>query len=200
MMYTIREQAASIIDIVATDDHYDASEFATDLLNIARAGDSEIVTASKVNAVVEAARYAVKNSRFILLNPRYDDFNMTHRDPSIYGKYNTSVEFQLTGTSACDLMGFAYNTPAGCLYDFARAMEKQTANMYDVANSAVDLFNGAYTWREIDAMGARVECSADFISKVADVVAYIAPNVYMTAEEFEKYIPAAVSRCEFPLV
>lgn len=200
-MYSIREQTARLIYLADTDVNYSASEFVTDLQRIADAGDDEIVTASKVAAVIDAAQYVVDNSRCILLNPFYDSFYMVRLDPASYGKYNTSVYFQLTGSSACDLMNFAYNTPAGCLHDFARAMEKQTAYMVDIAKSMVELFKGAYTKSEVEIMAARaVNCSDDFISKVVDVMEYIAPHVWMTHDEANIYTRAAVSRVHFPLV
>lgn len=138
-MYTsIREIGASIIEHATKEPNYSAGDLIADIYKAVDAASCEIVTYAKVRDFVAAVNAAVAMADCITLNPRYDSIMAARRDPAIYGKYNTSVHFQLTGTSGVDLMGFAYYTPEETLIEFGRVMEMQIVDSGDFVSQVDD--------------------------------------------------------------
>ena len=134
MYTTIREIAASIIERATKEPNYSADDLTAAIYKAVDAASCEIVTFAKVRDFVSAVNDAIAIADGIAINPRYDSIMVDRRDPAIYGKYNTGVYFQLTGTTGVDLMRFEYNTPADALITFARVMPEQIANSSDFAS------------------------------------------------------------------
>ena len=144
-MYTIREIGAIIIKCATKDPTYSADDLTAAIYKAVDAASCEIVTYAKVRDFVAAVNEAIAIADGITLNPFYDSFRTNRLDPTIYGKYNTGVYFQLTGSTAVDLMGFAYFTPEKALGEFARVMSKQIADSSDFT-SRPDDFHFHLVW------------------------------------------------------
>ena len=134
MYTTIREIAASMIERATKEPNYSADDLAAAICKAAAATTCEIVTFAKVRDFVSAVNDAIAIADGITINPRYDSITADRRDPAIYGKYNTGVYFQLTGTTGVDLMGYEYNTPEDALNKFARVMRTQIADSSEFAS------------------------------------------------------------------